>query len=646
METGGVDHGATYVSGSGSNTLTFAYTVQAGDTNADLDYVSTAALALNGSTIRSSASVDAVLTLPVTGGVDSVAGQHAIVADGIAPIVVSVDAPANGTYVAGQHLDFTVNYSEAVTVDTVGGTPRIAITLDTGDTAYADYVSGSGTTALVFRYTVTTGQADPSGVVLAGAIETNGGGIHDGVGNAEVDALHSIASTTSVLVDAVAPTATIAMSDTALTAGETSTVTITFSEAVSGFSNADLAIANGSLSAVSSTDGGVTWTATFTPTADVTDASNLIVLDNTGVTDAAGNTGLGTTASNNYAIDTAAPQVVAITRNDASPNSGQHGLSFTVSFDEDVSGVDAADFVLATTGNAHATIDAVSRVDGHTWIVELQDVGGTGSLQLNLAANGSGIADTAGNALASGADGDTYVIGGVAPVVLPPTTALSAAPEFVHGNSVALLTTLQRNDLPTIFFGDAVPTLAFALPVERIGGVLDGLATLSHERSSSLGDAVQDGSDWPPSTWIAPNRPFSVRLPGALDGEHGVLQVSLADGRPLPSWLHFDPVADTLEGVPPAGFSGTLSLQLTVLDGHGHVRNVPLELSTTDRAPGRPEHASRSADKSGSKSVATAKPALQMQFGQQRQHGNVDHASLLHHLAVARQQQVSTQVNP
>jgi hypothetical protein len=50
------------------------------------------------------------------------------------------------------------------------------------------------------------------------------------------------------------------MADTALKIGETSLVTITFSEAVTGFTNADLTIANGTLSAVSSSDGGITWT--------------------------------------------------------------------------------------------------------------------------------------------------------------------------------------------------------------------------------------------------------------------------------------------------------------------------------------------------------------------------------------------------
>ena len=60
----------------------------------------------------------------------------------------------------------------------------------------------------------------------------------------------------------------VVMSDSALLAGETSTLTITFSEAVTGFDNTDITLANGTLTAVSSADGGVTWTGTFTPTDD------------------------------------------------------------------------------------------------------------------------------------------------------------------------------------------------------------------------------------------------------------------------------------------------------------------------------------------------------------------------------------------
>ncbi len=98
--------------------------------------------------------------------------------------------------------------------------------------------------------------------------------------------------------------ATIVVADTVLTTGETSLVTITFSQAVSGFDNADLTLDNGTLSPVVSVDGGTTWTATLTPTADLTDTSNVITLNNAGVTGVTGGTGVGTTTSNTYAIDT------------------------------------------------------------------------------------------------------------------------------------------------------------------------------------------------------------------------------------------------------------------------------------------------------------------------------------------------------
>ena len=50
LETGQTDRTATYSSGSGTSTLVFAYTIQAGDTSADLDYTSTSALSLNNGT--------------------------------------------------------------------------------------------------------------------------------------------------------------------------------------------------------------------------------------------------------------------------------------------------------------------------------------------------------------------------------------------------------------------------------------------------------------------------------------------------------------------------------------------------------------------------------------------------------------------
>ncbi|MBC3350343.1 flagellar hook-length control protein FliK, partial [Pseudomonas sp. SWRI196] len=123
-------------------------------------------------------------------------------------------------------------------------------------------------------------------------------GVADAAGNAGT----GTTSSNNYAVDTVRPTATIVVADNALSVGETSLVTITFNEAVTGFTTADLTVANGTITGLSSGDGGITWTGTLTPSASVSDTSNLITLDNTGVTDAAGNAGTGTTDSNNYAI--------------------------------------------------------------------------------------------------------------------------------------------------------------------------------------------------------------------------------------------------------------------------------------------------------------------------------------------------------
>ena len=60
-----------YVSGSGTPTLAFDYTVAAGNTASDLDYASILALGLNGGTIKDAAGNNAVLLLPAPGAAGS-----------------------------------------------------------------------------------------------------------------------------------------------------------------------------------------------------------------------------------------------------------------------------------------------------------------------------------------------------------------------------------------------------------------------------------------------------------------------------------------------------------------------------------------------------------------------------------------------
>lgn len=98
LETGATDRQATYLSGSGSDTLTFRYLVQSGDVSADLDYTGDDALALAGGTITSSGSTAAVLTLPEPGETGSLAANAALVIDGsIGSGKPAPGAVANGT---------------------------------------------------------------------------------------------------------------------------------------------------------------------------------------------------------------------------------------------------------------------------------------------------------------------------------------------------------------------------------------------------------------------------------------------------------------------------------------------------------------------------------------------------------------------
>ena len=76
LETGGSDAVVNYSSGTGSNTLTFNYTIGAGaDFFSDLDYKATSSLVLNGGMIKDAALNAATLTLANPGASNSLGAQ-------------------------------------------------------------------------------------------------------------------------------------------------------------------------------------------------------------------------------------------------------------------------------------------------------------------------------------------------------------------------------------------------------------------------------------------------------------------------------------------------------------------------------------------------------------------------------------------
>jgi hypothetical protein len=122
---------ATYLSGTGTSTLTFRYTVQSGDLDSDGIAVASP-IDLNGGTIKDVPGNDAVLTFTPP-------NTSSVLVDGVAPTITSVSGPAAGTYIVGQNLDFTVQFDETVVVDTTGGTPRLQLTIGS-TTRFATYL--------------------------------------------------------------------------------------------------------------------------------------------------------------------------------------------------------------------------------------------------------------------------------------------------------------------------------------------------------------------------------------------------------------------------------------------------------------------------------------------------------------------------
>ncbi|RMM44224.1 putative membrane protein [Pseudomonas amygdali pv. lachrymans] len=389
-------------------TITFSEAVS-GFTNADLNIANGTLSAVS----SSDGGITWTATLTPTAGITSASNSVRLNNGGVTDLAGNV----------GSGLTLSNNY----TIDQTRPTASIVIAdnaLSAGETSlvtitFSEAVSGFDNSDLnVPNGTLSTVSSNDGGITWTatftpnanvnastGQISLNSAGVTDLAGNAG----SGIISSGSFTVDTTRPSATIVVADNALSAGETTLVTFTFSQAVSGFSNADLSVANGTLSAVSSSDGGITWTATFTPNANVTDAGNLITLDNTGVTNASGSTGSGTTASNNYTIDTQRPTATIVVT-DSLLAIGETSR-VTITFSEAVSGFSNADLTVA-----NGTLSAVSSNDGGiTWTATLTPNANAASNSNVVTLDNGGVTDLAGNAGSGTTQSNSYAVDQVRP---------------------------------------------------------------------------------------------------------------------------------------------------------------------------------------------------------------------------------------
>ncbi|MCW8226416.1 Ig-like domain-containing protein, partial [Verminephrobacter eiseniae] len=247
----------------------------------------------------------------------------------------------------------------------------------------------------------TTTYTPSSGIESAtNTIRVNLAGVQDAQGNAGT----GTSSSGNFSIDTRPPGVTVTISDSSLSAGETATVTFTFSERVTGFDLNDVQYdtSKGTLGALTAvgTDGKV-WTATYTPQPNTESATNTIRVNLAGVQDAQGNAGTGTGSSGNFVIDTRPtvvdrPPEVTVTISDSSLSAGETA-TVTFTFSESVTGFDLNDVQYDTSKGTLGALTAVG-TDGKVWTATYTPSSGIESATNTIRVNLAGVLDAQGNA--------------------------------------------------------------------------------------------------------------------------------------------------------------------------------------------------------------------------------------------------------
>lgn len=569
--------------------------------------------------------------------------------DTTAPAVASVSVPASGAYGVGQDLDFTVHFSEPITVDTSGGSPRIALAIG-GSTRYATYKSGSGSSDLVFGYTVAAGDQDADGITV-GALNANGGTLQDVAGNDATLTLNSVGSTAAVNVDSTVPQITGIASSTAdgsYKAGETVTIAVTFDHAVvvdTAGGTPALALNSGGTARYDSGSGGTTLIFTYTIGAGQNSAdldysgSGALTLNGGSIKSADGAHGDASLALDANGALAAAKDIVVDTTPPVTPT---------------LNAVDNA--TLTPTLSGTATLDAgeslTVAIGGATYNVVPSN--GQWSLDLGTATPASGTlaleagrsytvtanaVDAAGNS--SSASGSLVI---AAPPPLTPAPVPTPSPTPAPAPAPApsplpppppLLTVVKPATVIDYGSGFAAPPIAAAqsvgtfLPPALEAVLKDSPVAAGTSFASALtGIALADSFSNPGRTSemtltrggnfpvvvvrsnageerLQVNRgiadqivPASGRAEIAIPADAFAhtdpnaavqLVVRLADGRPLPSWMRFDSSTGKFVIEAPKGASGDFSVKVIARDKDGREAASTFHIRIGAGAPERPQ---------------------------------------------------------
>jgi len=398
LETGLTDQVLDYASGTGTNTITFTYVIQTGDTSGDLTYVTTNSLALNSGTIKNSANLDAVLTLPSPAATGSLGANKAIVVDTTLPTVTSFSSTtSDGSYKAGAAINITATLSEAVTT-----AASITVTLDNGQTVVLTHSAETDT--LTGSYTIGAGQSSSDLGVTSFALTSAPADLAGNIMTSTTMPAGNISGTRAIVVDTTLPTVTSfssTTSDGAYKVGSTINITATLSEAVSTAASITVTLDNGKTvvlthSAVNNTLTGTYTVAAGDTSADLTVSSYALT---SAPVDAAGNimSDLSVPSGSNniagtkaIAVDTTAPSTPATPDLDSASDLGSSATDNITSDNTptiNVSGTFSGTAVVTATKQGATSVlctistntcDLATLSDG-TWSISVTDTDSAGN---------------------------------------------------------------------------------------------------------------------------------------------------------------------------------------------------------------------------------------------------------------------------
>ncbi|MBU8874085.1 DUF4347 domain-containing protein [Reyranella sp. MMS21-HV4-11] len=245
-----------------------------------------------------------------------------------------------------------------------------------------------------------------------------------------------VSGSDSVTIDRTNPTVTVAVAESALSDGTASSlVTFTFSEAPTGFTDADLDVVGGTITDLVATVDPLVWTAQFTATDGFTGTGSVTVVSDS-YTDAALN--LGGSASDSVTIDRTNPTVtVAIADGSLSDTDASSLVTFT--FSEAPTGFTDAD--LDVVGGT--ITDLVATVDPLVWTAQFTATDGfTGTGSVTVVSDS--YTDAALNLGGSGSDSITIDR-------TNPTVTVAIADGSLSDTDASSLVTFTFSEAPTGF---------------------------------------------------------------------------------------------------------------------------------------------------------------------------------------------------